>query len=92
MQNKEFSLNNLHVHTNTETHTYKGIYMQCYQISRLVKCANDNTTKELRKKYPYSEFFWYAFSHSRTDYGQIRTRKTPNTDTFHAVSIAEKLL
>ena len=29
-------------------------------------------------KSPYSEFFWLAFS-------RIRTRKTPNTDTFKAV-------
>ena len=28
--------------------------------------------------YPYLEFFWSGFSH-------ILTRKTPNTDTFHAV-------
>ena len=31
----------------------------------------------LREKYPYSEFFWSVFS-------RIRTRKVPNTDTFHA--------
>ena len=35
-------------------------------------------TMTLRKKCPYSEFFWSAFS-------RIRTRITPNTDTFHAV-------
>ena len=46
----------------------------------------------LRKKCPYSEFFWSIFSRIRTKYGEkrgkcwkIRTRKTPNTDTFHAV-------
>ena len=32
----------------------------------------------LHKKCPYSELFWSAFS-------RIRTRITPNTDTFHAV-------
>ena len=32
----------------------------------------------MRKKCPYSEFFWSAFS-------RIRTKKTPNTDTFYAV-------
>ena len=32
----------------------------------------------LHEKCPYSGFFWSAFS-------RIRTRKTPNTDTFHAV-------
>ena len=45
----------------------------------------------LRKKYPYLELFWSAFSRIRTEYGEIlecgkmRTRITPNTDTFHAV-------
>ena len=49
----------------------------------------------LCKKCPYSELFWSAFSRIRTEYGEIlriqsecgkiRTRITPNTDTFHAV-------
>ena len=52
----------------------------------------------LREKCPYSEFFWSAFSRIRTENGDIlrmspfsvriwemRTKKTPNTDTFHAV-------
>ena len=34
----------------------------------------------LREKCPNSEFFWSVFS-------RIRTRKTPNTDTFHEVYI-----
>ena len=34
----------------------------------------------LREKCPYSEFFWSVIS-------RIRTRKTPNTDTFHSVII-----
>ena len=46
----------------------------------------------------YSEFFWSVFSRIRTEYGEVgvylriqsrcgkmRTRKTPNTGTFHAV-------
>ena len=47
------------------------------------------------KKCPYSEFFWSVFSRIRTQYGEIRsiqsecrkirTRKTPNTYTSHAV-------
>ena len=51
----------------------------------------------LREKCPYSELFWSVFSRIRTEYeglvfsriqskcGKIWTRKTPNTDTFHAV-------
>ena len=38
-----------------------------------------------REKCPYSEFSWFVFSCIRTECGKIRTRKTPNTDTFHAV-------
>ena len=37
----------------------------------------------------YSEFFWSIFSHIRTEYGKIRTRKTPNTNTFHIVKSSE---
>ena len=55
----------------------------------------------LRKKYPYSELFGSAFSRIRTEYGEIlrvspysvrmlRTRITPNTDTFHAVIVCTK--
>ena len=47
---------------------------------------------ELREKCPYSEFFWSIFSvlFSRIfspNAGKFspRTRKTPNTDTFHAL-------
>ena len=60
-------------------------------------------TKSLRKKSPYSELFWSAFSRIfpafsliRTEYGEIlvsrenagkvRTRITPNADTFYAVN------
>ena len=55
-------------------------------------------TYSLRKKCLYSLFFWSAFSRIRTEYGKIsislriqskcgkmRTRKTPNTSTYHAV-------
>ena len=49
---------------------------------------------------PYSEFFWYVFSCIWTEYGEIlrnapysvrmrenRTKKTPNTDTFHVLFV-----
>ena len=55
----------------------------------------------LRENCPYLELFWPAFSRVRTEYGEIqylsvfspnagkygkiRTRITPNTDTFYAV-------
>ena len=54
----------------------------------------------LLKKCPYSELFWSVFSRIRTEYSQIqsmfpykskcekiRTRITPNMDTFHAVNM-----
>ena len=42
--------------------------------------------KALRKKCPYSESFWSAYSHIRTEYGEIRSislysiRMRENTD------------
>ena len=55
----------------------------------------------LRKKCPYSELFWSAFSRIWTEYGEIlciqsecgkmRFGITPNMDTFYAVVITEKL-
>ena len=44
----------------------------------------------LRKKWPYSVLFWSAFSRIRTEYGKIRTRITPNTDTFRQCSLIDK--
>ena len=44
----------------------------------------------LRKKCPYSELFWSTFfphfSHIPTMRRKMRTRVTPNKDTFYAVS------
>ena len=50
------------------------------------------------EKCPYSKFFWFVFSRIWTKYGEIfrispysvrireiRTRKTANTNTFHAM-------
>ena len=58
--------------------------------------SQDHCVKSVRN----SEFFWSVFSRIRTDteiygvnlciqskFGKIRTRKTANTDTFHAVDI-----
>ena len=35
------------------------------------------------------ELFWSAFSRIPTEYGKMRTRITPNTEKFYAVSFAE---
>ena len=58
----------------------------------------------LREKCLYSELFWSVFSRIRTEYGEIlvclriqsecgkiRTRITPNTDTFYEVVLTLKL-
>ena len=45
---------------------------------RLVVLFINDFMKNLRKKRPYPELFW-------SESGKIRTRITPNTDTFHAV-------
>ena len=49
-----------------------------YLHIKFQKVALKSTKETLRKKYPYSKLFWSAFS-------RIRTRISPNTDTFHAV-------
>ena len=48
----------------------------------------------LRKNCPYSKFFWSVFSRIQSislriqcQWGKIRTRKTSNTDSFHAVFV-----
>ena len=50
--------------------------------------------RALRKKCPYSELFWSVFSRIWTEYEEIRsikirTRITPNTDTFYAVTVVK---
>ena len=64
-------------------------------ILSLKKFVNLKRRNALREKCPYSELFWSLFSGIRTEYGEIlhiqskcgkmRTRITPNTDTFNAV-------
>ena len=73
------------------------IYLGCPKYIQL--CFSS-----LREKYPYSEFLRSVFYSIRIEYGviqiyvslciqskcvKIRTRKTPNMDTFHAVIIGE---
>ena len=68
-----------------------------------VQALTNTSPNALREKSPYSEFFWFAFSCIRNEYedgvclrvqsecGKIRTRKTPNTNTFHAVMICDNI-
>ena len=39
----------------------------------------------LREKCLCPELFWSVFSHIRAEYGKMRIRITPNTDTFNAM-------
>ena len=41
----------------------------------------------LREKCPYSKFFWSVCFRIQLKCGKKRTRKTPNTDTFHEVEL-----
>ena len=45
----------------------------------------------MHEKCPYSEFFWSVSLGIQSECRKIQTRKTPDTDTFHAVSIIMKL-
>ena len=68
------------------------------------KCVRDCILSELCEKCPCSDLFCTACSRIRTEYreigvsfriqsecGKMRTRITPNTETFYAVSLNEKL-
>ena len=39
----------------------------------------------LHEKFPYSELFWSVFSRIQSDCGKMRTRITPNMETFYAM-------
>ena len=41
----------------------------------------------LPERCPYSEFYWSIFVRNRTEHGEIRSRKTPNTNTFYGVFV-----
>ena len=55
---------------------------------------------KMREKCPYSKLIWYVFHRFQIEYGEIRsilqsecgrirTRITPNRDTFYAVSVSQ---
>ena len=58
-----------------------------FEIFVTVCCESFLESNSLREKWPYSELFWSAFSHIRTGYRKMRTRITPNTDTFYAMTL-----
>ena len=66
-----------------------GIFQKFQQYSPYVLHLQDS----LRKKCSYSELFLYVFSlysvRMRKNAGKMRTRITPNTDTFYAVIFSQ---
>ena len=50
-----------------------------------VDIIEQNVTLTLREKCPHSELFWSVFSRIPSKCRKIRTRITPNTDTFYSV-------
>ena len=56
-----------------------------------IRISTNSDWYSLRKKCPYSEFFWSVFSRIQSECGKVRTRITPNTDTFHAVTKENKV-
>ena len=72
---------------------HKGKQRETYGSQQLDDLHSTYVT--LRKKCPYSDFFWPLFFRIRTEYGDLlrfqsecrimRTRKAPNKDNFYAV-------
>ena len=67
----------------------------CLSYVILIKKERCNTNAQAC---PYSELFWTVFSRIRiecgriqSEYGKIRTRITPNRDTFYAMTITKVL-
>ena len=65
------------------------VYVMClilYSIRKFGKTPSDPTRLALRKKCPYSEFFWSSFFRIRTEYGNLlhkslySVRMRKNTD------------
>ena len=57
------------------------------KLSFSLKLSSPHTLqfRTLRRKFPYLELFWFAVSCIWTEYGEIWSRITPNTDIFHAM-------
>ena len=71
-------------------------HVKASKLQQFLKLLLTGFFLPLRKKCPYSELFWSAFSRIRTEYGEIlsysvsysvrmQTRITRNTDAFYAV-------
>ena len=72
----------------------RQIILQYYNMTCLIGSNDLRNSLTLLKKWPYSELFWSAFSphfpysvRMRENAGKMRTRVTPNTDTFYPVYV-----
>ena len=61
-------------------------YLSNLTIFKNFQFSEHCSRESLRKKCPYLELFWSAFPSIRTEYGKMRNRITPNTNTFQAVN------
>ena len=57
---------------NTDQHCVKGVRIRSFSVRNLPAFGLN------------TEIFSVS-SHTQSEFGKIRTRKSPNTDTFHAV-------
>ena len=67
------------------------IQIEKYQNILRLRCWTLVFTS-LHEKCPHSELFWSAFSRIQCECGKMRTRITPNTDTFYAMPLIRLLV
>ena len=72
---------------------HKSLPMKvCFCVHRDIFTPEANQWRTLREKYPFSEFFRSVFSRFQSKCRKKWTRKTPNTYTFHAVTVSILLI
>ena len=72
---------------------HKSLPMKvCFCVHRDIFTPEANQWRTLREKYPFSEFFKSVFSRFQSKCRKKWTRKTPNTYTFHAVTVSILLI
>ena len=74
---------------------YGTMFRKCESTNLTQPISVVDSSFTLRKRCPYSKLLWSVFPRIRLEYGaslgihsecrEIRTRITPNTDTFHVV-------
>ena len=66
----------------------KFAFWPCKMFFRSNILTRKYTLSALREERPYLKIFWSVFSHIRTEFGKMQTKKTSNTETFLAVQIS----